>query len=401
MSIMIKIFISVIGFFFLYPYANAQEVSRDDYLKVVDYFMCRCVEIAEKKELDCDSQNRQKINQVAQKNTKELISEIERLRPNSDDVWNKSQLIALLTDTVLHNRDVYPRIYAFAHKDLDREAVVFSTLIQSVTDFVDKLPALEVTVEIPLDRAPTVEVAEGRDEIQHATMSRPVSKERDSSFFSFKLNIANLSLAVLILVICILYVTNIRHGLNHQIANLERRLAAKEKPFALLELEGKLRELRREVNVLKKKQPTERNENHSGVAKEAPVIVTVEDDVEAKDNVSSTPPLKEVFYMPTPNQDGSFESSSQTSHFKPTVSLYKFSISSVDLSVSEFEFSSDEFGVKDAVNYPQTYLDPVCEAINAVNQHAKRIITVKKGIAKKEGDKWMVSPENKARIRYE
>lgn len=109
-------------------------------------------------------------------------------------------------------------------------------------------------------------------------------------------------------------------------------------------------------------------------------------------------PIQEVFYMATPDQNN-FDISSLSNTFKPTQSLYEFKVDNYDKSKASFTFYSDEIGIRDAVNYPHTYLDPVCESQNALNQNAKSINTIKPGIAEKRNDKWVVT--TKAKIKYE
>lgn len=109
-------------------------------------------------------------------------------------------------------------------------------------------------------------------------------------------------------------------------------------------------------------------------------------------------PAQEIFYMATPDQNN-FDLSSLSNSFKPTQSLYEFTVDNQDKSKASFIFYSDEVGIKDAVNYPHRYLEPVCEPQNALNQNAKSITTIKPGIAEKRNNQWVVT--TKAKIKYE
>jgi len=104
-----------------------------------------------------------------------------------------------------------------------------------------------------------------------------------------------------------------------------------------------------------------------------------------------------VFYMSTPNGEKIFEMRGKSNDFIPTRSLYKFFVNASGDEAS-FEFHSDESGVKESANSPHLYIEPVCDPQNAQNPNAKNIITVQKGTAEREGDKWIV--KQKAKIEY-
>lgn len=108
------------------------------------------------------------------------------------------------------------------------------------------------------------------------------------------------------------------------------------------------------------------------------------------------------FYLSTPNSDGTFNVSSMTSAYKPTASIYKFVITrDGGESIAAFTVAEQYESVKDALSSPGSYLDPVCESVNAFSPSAKRIVNLRPGRALKQGDKWVVKPEDKAIIRYE
>lgn len=104
---------------------------------------------------------------------------------------------------------------------------------------------------------------------------------------------------------------------------------------------------------------------------------------------------KTVLYFATPNQNGEFTSKGQ-SDVKSGASLYKFFISK-DNNTAEFEFFNHQTTFKAALDDPNRII-PVCEPQNAYNPDARRIDTIKKGKAKKEGNKWKVM--DKAEIKY-
>lgn len=108
---------------------------------------------------------------------------------------------------------------------------------------------------------------------------------------------------------------------------------------------------------------------------------------------------KGEFYMSTPNSDGSFNQSSYSPTFKPTASFYRCVVQSANSQRASFFFVDDEKAVINAINYPDTYIDPVCTAENAINYSARKIKTSVPGIMEKSGDKWVLI--RKAIISYE
>jgi hypothetical protein len=121
-------------------------------------------------------------------------------------------------------------------------------------------------------------------------------------------------------------------------------------------------------------------------------------------NPSPTQPLpkQEEYYLSTPNQDGTFNASSMSEQFRPSASIYKFVVTQKNGNhQAEFTVADDFEAVKDALSSPTSYLDPVCESTNAFFPGAKRIVNVRPGQALRQGDKWVVKPDQKARIRYE
>lgn len=111
--------------------------------------------------------------------------------------------------------------------------------------------------------------------------------------------------------------------------------------------------------------------------------------------------VEDIFYMPSPSSDGDFEISNRSNIFKETISLYKFFVHDDNPNKADFEFHSDSIGIKNAVNYPDRYLEPVCLINSAYNPNTKEIVTEKKGVAEIVADKWVVNHSNKAHIKYE
>jgi hypothetical protein len=113
-------------------------------------------------------------------------------------------------------------------------------------------------------------------------------------------------------------------------------------------------------------------------------------------------PKREAFYMSAPARDQTFNNLNRSKTFQPTVSIYRFTVENpVDQpDIAMVEFMTDETSVYNAVNYPDTYIFPICKIENGFNARAKIVRTVKMGKAKLfDGFKWrMLEP---VVLRYE
>jgi hypothetical protein len=104
----------------------------------------------------------------------------------------------------------------------------------------------------------------------------------------------------------------------------------------------------------------------------------------------------EIFYLSTPNADGSFNERSASATYREGASIYRFTRTSINR--ARFQLDEREASIKLALQYPDRNIDPVCDAENAFNPKAKTIITNSAGEAELVGDKWFKN--KKAKIRY-
>ena len=123
------------------------------------------------------------------------------------------------------------------------------------------------------------------------------------------------------------------------------------------------------------------------------------DSKESSQAVSAPSPAKEHLYFSTPNADGSFKASFGSKVMKPSASMYHFTLQEPESKEASFKFISNLSTITDALNYPERYLDPVCEALTPINQNSKRITTIEEGHVRLEGDMWVL--QKKAQIQYD
>ncbi len=105
----------------------------------------------------------------------------------------------------------------------------------------------------------------------------------------------------------------------------------------------------------------------------------------------------EIFYLSTPNSDGSFNESSASTSYREGASIYKLFKTAETKAI--FEIDNRESSIKLAIQYPDRNIDPVCEAESAFNPKSNKIITTQQGTVELQNGKWIVN--KKAKIKYE
>jgi hypothetical protein len=126
-------------------------------------------------------------------------------------------------------------------------------------------------------------------------------------------------------------------------------------------------------------------------------VISIPEEKNVLQEVKQVDQKLDAFFLSTPNKEGSFNESSATASYKEGATIYKFTRKGNNKAT--FEIDGRDASVQLALQYPDKSIDPVCEAINAFNPKATRIITVTAGEALLQGTKWTIN--TKAKIRYE
>lgn len=176
----------------------------------------------------------------------------------------------------------------------------------------------------------------------------------------------------------------------------DRKLEGLEKKIR--DLEDDLKKIREEVKALTTKVRTAEipmeifvGGNATTLTPQVPPQIPV---APSQPEIPKTPP---IFFLSTPNSDGSFNNSSANFSFREGASIYKFQNTKDNR--AQFKVDERDASVKLALSYPDKNIDPVCDALNAFDPRARKIFTVEPGLAELVGDRWRVI--TKARIRYE
>lgn len=382
---------------------NAQNKESTDLNSIVDYVTCVCVNDAlpNNRKVDCDN-NQLDLSTIPEdaKVTIYLYNEFQKLKEKT----KISNNLQFFTEDVFNNEKQYSKIYAFAKSR--KEKNTFDPLKLKIEKFIQNKGTNETSTNSNSDQLNSSlgnSENAGIDNPEHEVAVADIVKNnttppQSSAFFSF--NFWTLFLTFLFLIVIALHII-----LSRKISAVEKNLENKfgkikndnSRPLSSLPIDysSKIKNLENQIRDVEYQLKNSIQKNLSNNIVTDSTIPKINNEVKLE---VPPKPIQEVFYMATPDQNN-FDISSLSNTFKPTQSLYEFKVDNYDKSKASFTFYSDEIGIRDAVNYPHTYLDPVCESQNALNQNAKSINTIKPGIAVKRNDKWVVT--TKAKIKYE
>lgn len=385
----------ILVFTFLLPYffAFAQEDERQQYEKTVDYVTCFCIKNtktgANKKNCEV-GEYYQKSDFAGEVMTVRLYEDFQKLK--SKNVPN--DIVSFLSEDVFTSEE-YPEIKKFAENRKHRISGIKSEIREHLLSIYHNAPSEVLEKEAS---------SSDTQRAVYLDTSSSISKENEmqgTSFFA--INLWNFWTIILLLILLGLIISVFRlsdkisstlRGIHREIERFKQQLLT---PSSLVpqnthhqrKIEEKLERLKEKIDKL---------ESFNNFKKES----TTNESNEVILNVSkSKEPEITSFYMATPDKSGFFNLSSQHNSFKQGATYYKFYIDKSNNSKgkAEFEFFSDDYGIKASANYPQTYIEPACDPQNAQNPNAKSIVTIAKGKAEEQGDKWIVT--QKAKIKYE
>lgn len=401
-----RIIYTIIALLFIAVTINAQSKESTDLSSIVDYVTCVCVNDAlpDINKVTCDNgQLTLSAIPATEKSTIALFNEFQKLKEKT----NINDNLRFFTDEVFNDKKQYSKIYAFAERRKLKNT--FAPIKSKIEIFIQNketetnLNPNQSTTELgKLENSAT----ENQDSLSTIDMDvrNNTIPPAPATFYSFNFwSFFSIGLSILSI---ILFITlhkqksKLKIDYNNKIEKIKRQNVS-ESSFSQIvlsdkdgnlerknkDLENKIKDLNAELQNLRQKNLREDTETNPFSETNTEFFLEV-----------LPKPIQEEFYMATPDQNN-FDLSSLSNTFKPTQSLYKFTVDNQDKSKASFIFHSDEIGIKDAVNYPHRYLETVCEPQNALNQNAKNINTIKPGIAEKRNDKWVVT--TKAKIKYE
>jgi len=385
---------------------NAQTKESADLNSIVDYVTCVCVNDAlpDNKKINCENdQLTLSAIPATEKSTIALFNEFQKLK----DKTNISDNLHFFTEEVFNDQKKYSKIYAFSER---RKGSKIDDLKSKIKIFINKetskkeenLNSDQPTTELGDSENAAIEnqdsLSDVDTEIRNNTIPPAVSTFYIFNFWTY------FSIGLSILSIVLVFILNkIKTKLNRYCQeNHKLKSQKKEQPsYKQIIFSDRERSTERIIKDLEEKNKILSAEIQKNKQEQFLNNTMKNSFPEGNNEIElSVPPkpVQEEFYMATPDQN-TFDLSSLSQTFKPTQTLYKFTVDAYIKSKATFVFFSDEIGIKDAVNYPHRYLETVCDPQNALNQNAKSIITINPGIAEKRNDKWLVV--TKAKIKYE
>jgi len=374
-------------------FTQAQQVSKEVFEKAVNFLNCKTVELSLKE----DTPNFQKYRKKCPCNesgyarvkffldsvgkysaTIALLDEIESLKKSFKKDWKQDEVVTLLCETIFTDNTKYQKLFAFADKRKNNPA--FETLKRELKAELKKIFDEQVKVSI-------IEIKEKLKALEE----KPPKVEEKGWFneFTFHIDVFSILIAVILasIIVC--------GGLYF---SKEIKKVSKEVSDKINDLQGKISKnpdgSSSEINNLKKELEGQFKEEISSLRDE----IVKKSSQAAKPKYEQPEVKTEIFFLSTPNSDGSFNVSSVSLAYKEGTSIYKFT--KVGNNRAEFRIDDKEASVEFALTYPDKNIDPVCEALNAVNSTAKQITTVEPGKAELVNDKWVVNKNHKAKIRY-
>ena len=369
----------------------------------MDYVTCVCINDAlppDQKKFDCIN-DKVDLKYVPDSKTIDLFNELQKLKKQSNVGSDYSKF---LTEEIFNDEKKLTKIYSFA-SSLKRKGAKMDKIKADIREYIsssrtsdNKESTSSELIKIKSDETDSnVNIGETdpySDDIKQPNLNSENPTSSKFNIWVAILFVLTFTIAILLIRIYIL--------LDKKIRNLSARIDKTIKKEQLLNTHSPhdTQNSKETLRILKL-ESTVKYLEHSISKLTFTSISKEEKSPELILEISKThTPQRITFYMATPNkEDGSFDISGQTDMFKPTQSLYKFTVDESNKSKAIFVFDSDEIGISEAVNTPHRYLDGVCEIENARNPNAKKIVTTTPGTAEKRNDKWVVTI--KAKIKYE
>jgi hypothetical protein len=417
--------LSLLALFLLqFPRTQAQ-IDKDSYVKSIDLLNCRAVELTFKrnkeklssfnKSCPCDSTSFVGIQKYIKadgnpKATMDLSKEIDELKKEFRENWQKDDLITYLSEDVFNDKEKYPNIYAFSDRRKGKQELdSFKARIRNELNI--KLIAKEA-------QPPPTKLIEGgetiisKEQVKIPPDSIIEKKGGEGMFgdYSDYLTLLSILLGTTALLVALTKPISERSykairdrligsgPMNRHFHN-KNMLSKSDTPkfpnTDYLErwvstLESKIKWLEESIEISKAKVANSPNQTQLETKSEADerrVLIHEEQPQQTR---------VETLYMSSPNSDGSFDEYSASQTYREGATIYQFTKSNPNKAF--FKIAEKDASIKLALQLRDKRIDPACEATNAFN-HAKGLKTIQQVEAELVNGKWVVV--TKARIQYE
>ena len=389
-------------------YTKAQSLSQEKYSKLVDFMSCVCVTDAMSnnssiKNIDCEIEKIKKENiPSGDSKTLDLFNEFEKLKKTDD---NTEKTIIFLTKNIFKS-DKYQKIKQFAEK---RKGQTLENIIIQLNSKVNSLNDTDSSVENNTETNGSNisnagnqaannenEVTSQESENLEQNTANDDIDNHEAGIISFIKN-HWFDFILLVLVFISLYFiikrsdyTSVNH-VKFLIKENKENEIFNDKPNNQYSnnnqynrLEDQISTLKRRIEFLEEKL----NRADASPTKEIPSPVVVFETPIVK------APLNEeiVFYKHAPHESGYFDVDNNVNIGD---AVFKFSVNKNNPNLASFEILKENKRL--ILDYPNKYIKPICDELNALNQNAVDIIVTPGQVEKRE-NKWVI--KTKAQIKY-
>lgn len=374
-------------YFLSLSFLNAQQLDKEKFDKGVDFVTCICINNASKKEIvDCKKAKIER-KDISDGKTIALFDELQSLKKETKKNAN------FLSKDIFENEKKYQKIHAFAErrkgKELDSIKLKIEFFLEAEDVEITQSDPAEDSIgsAIPDETATSVTIISPIEETkQQPIMETSFLEENSISLILF-----------VILIVLIIYIllefSSLKKKINTANRKSDKEFKSENSLFSKQNIENRnISNLENKIQTLSTKI-SELENNIEKISNSVNIERTVLTDIPLKKEEA----VNEVFYMAVPNEDGSFDNGGR---IRKEAALYEFVVDAKNPTLAKFSFFARDIKIiQSVVDYSQSYINPVCEPQNALNQNAKQITTVRHGIAEKRNDKWVIT--SKAQIKYE
>lgn len=397
----------IILFLFICFQIQAQ-VSKSFFDELIDYYNCRVTEysvVSENNDFKCNCNGKISFDSILSaipfSQTIELCKEIDRIKElEYKNTLNKSNIISLLFNTVINDKEKYGKLYAFntSPKRKSNYVEFKNQLIEEITQKINQYFENERIIQLQKFDKTSSDQLTKINQIENELLSIKSQYQ------------------TLIIVFVVLLVFSIMLGLlmflRNRSSKRDNSYRRSDDPPGYIkqyvqdkiwretnnrfvtydnfrnvqnEITNQFTELFKMVNEIK---------TNTGLVNKSVETTPVDSSNEI---VIESKSKDVVFYMPTPNNDGSFNANFVQNSFIEGKSIYRFI--KISENKAEFKIENNPASIKLAVQYPNDRIEPCCEPLNAYNHGSRSIVTEQNGIAELSNNIWRVV--TKAKIRYE
>lgn len=388
------------------------QVSKESYEKAVDFLNCRTVELTLSKEnipqyqqqCPCNNSDFAQISKFLTSVGKldatiALSTEVESLKKSFKENWKKEDVISFLSESIFTDKK-YQKIVAFAEKRKGNPE------FDNYKSGLKKDLAITLTENVPQETVvPTnSEISQLTIEDRIVELEKANAADNDKSWFSgitSQIIVVSIIISLLLSFLTLFLAsrlfnvddsdvsTNIKNYVKRKIDEVTWSKGTPNDTIGSAELRdanNRIRDLETQIEKIK-----------SQLSNSNPIpIHTAQTTQPPYQEVKQLEVRAEIFFLSSPNADGSFDESSASLTYKEGATIYRFT--KIGSNKANFQIDNKEASIKLALQYRDRRIDPVCEATNAFNQ-AKNISTVQQGEAELQSGKWVVN--KKAKIKYE